>query len=232
MPMRLLCCFLVLSSLAGAVQAQSTTLDGVYTNAQAQRGARTYQRICADCHEGGEPDADPLFGTDFIDRWREAPLAFLYDFYSREMPADDAGSLGTAAYQDLMAFLLKENGYAPGSKEIKAELMNDIQLVGPNGPAPLPPSSLVRLVGCLQPQGDGWQLVQASTPFRVRTADETDDAEQAISAATAPGSATYALQKAEAFAPASLQGKRAQAKGVFNAGALSVMSLVALGDGC
>lgn len=232
--MRLISSLIVLASLASTfVQAQqTTTLDGVYTKAQAQRGARTYSNICAQCHEGGEPDADPLFGGEFIDRWREAPLAFLYDFYSKEMPGDDPGTLGTPAYQDVMAYLLQENGYPAGSKEIKAELMGEVLLVGPEGPAALPPSALVRLVGCLQPDGNNWQLTRAAIPARVRTADETDDAEIAVSSATIAGDDTYGLQKTEAFAPAALQGKRVQAKGVFNSGSLSVMSLVAAGDGC
>jgi mono/diheme cytochrome c family protein len=231
--MRLLYAPVLLAALASTlVQAQTTALDGVYTSAQAQRGSRTYARICAECHEGGEPDADPLFGGEFIDRWREAPLAFLYGFYSKEMPADEPGTLGTPVYQDVMAYLLQENGYPAGSKEIKAELMDDILLVGPSGPAALPPSALVKLVGCLQPDGSNWQLTGAATPMRVRTADETDDDEIAASTTMATGHATYTLQKADAFAPAALQGKRVQAKGVFNTGSLGVMSLVAAGDGC
>lgn len=215
-----------------SVQAQTTVLDGVYTTAQAQRGGRTYTRICAECHEGGEPDADPLFGPEFIERWREAPLDFLYGFYSTKMPGDDPGTLGTPVYQDVMAYLLQENGYPAGSKEIKAELMASIQLVGPDGAAPLPPSALVRLVGCLQPDGSNWQLTKASLPARVRGADETSPEELAVSAATAAGDSTYPLQRTDSFKPAELQGKKVQAKGVFNSGSLSVMSLAAAGDGC
>lgn len=214
------------------VQAQTTSLDGVYTSAQAQRGGRTYSRICAECHEGGEPDADPLFGPEFIDRWREAPLEFLYGFYSKEMPADDPATLGTPVYQDVMAYLLQENGYPAGSKEIKAEQMAAVQLVRPDGSAPLPPSALVRLVGCLQPEGTNWQLTNATSPARVRGADETSPEELAVSAATAAGNARYPLQRTESFNPSALQGKKVQAKGVFNDGTLSVMSLAPAGDGC
>lgn len=215
-----------------SVQAQTTALDGVYTSAQAQRGGRTYTRICAECHEGGEPDADPLFGHEFIDRWREAPLDFLYGFYSTKMPGDEPGTLGTTVYQDVMAYLLQENGYPAGSKEIKSELMASIQLVGPEGPAPLPPSALVRLVGCLQPDGSNWQLTKAALPVRVRGADETSPEELAVSATTATGDVSYSLQRTESFKPVELQGKKVQAKGVFNNGVLNVMSLAAAGDGC
>ncbi|MFZ9584294.1 MAG: c-type cytochrome [Pseudohongiellaceae bacterium] len=215
-----------------AAEVQTTTLDGVYSKTQAQRGARTYQRICAECHEGGEPDADPLFGHEFIDRWREAPLDFLYGFFSRNMPGDEPGSLTTAVYEDVMAYLLQENGYPAGSQELKAGQMGKVLLVGESGPAPLPDSALVRLVGCLQQNGSDWELVAASAPLRVRVADETDDAEVALSAALPPGGNRYALQRADPQQAAALVGKRVQAKGVFNSDSLGLMSLVAVGDGC
>jgi len=211
---------------------QTTTLDGVYSRTQAPRGARTYQRICAECHEGGEPDADPLFGHEFIDRWREAPLDFLYGFFSRNMPGDEPGSLTTAVYEDVMAYLLQENGYAAGSQELKAGQMGSVLLVGDSGPAPLPDSALVRLVGCLQQNGSEWELVAASAPLRVRVADETDDAEVAHSAALPAGTQHYSLQRVDPQQGAALVGKRVQAKGVFNGDSLGLMSLVAAGDGC
>lgn len=224
-----LACTLVTTT---AQAQQTTTLDGVYTSAQAQRGGRTYSKICADCHEGGEPDAEPLFGPEFVDRWREAPLEFLYGFYSKKMPGDDPGTLGTPVYQDVMAYLLQENGYPAGSKEIKAEQMASVLFVGADGPAALPHSALVRIVGCMKPDGSGWQLTQAATPARVRGADETSPEEVAVSAATALGDASYKLQRLDNFKPADLTGRKVQAKGIFNDGTLSVMSLAAAGDGC
>ncbi len=230
--------FLFISCLlaSGLVQAQTTTLDGVYTAAQAQRGARTYQKICANCHEGGEPDAAPLFGLDFVERWREAPLDFLYGFISSEMPGDEPGTLGTPVYQDVVAYLLQENGFAAGSKELNAQQVAGIVVVGAQGAAPLPPSALVRLVGCLQSVGGNWQLSRATLPARVRTADKATAQELALSASTAMGEANYLLQHAENFSPGALQGKKVQAKGMFNsekgAATLGVLSLVAAGDGC
>ncbi len=230
--------FLLVSCLlaTGFVQAQTTTLDGVYTTAQAQRGARTYKTICANCHEGGEPDAAPLFGGDFVERWREAPLAFLYGFISKEMPSDEPGTLSTPVYQDAVAYLLQQNGYPAGSNEISAQQVADIRFVGEKGPAPLPASALVRLVGCLQSADGNWQLQRATLPERVRTADASTPEEVALSASTAAGEASYLLQRIESFSPAKLQGKKVQAKGMFDIASgkatLGVLSLVAVGDGC
>src|SRR5215216_3778937 len=130
--------FLLTLPISTLVLAQATVLDGIYSNMQAQRGAKHYSTICADCHEGGEPDADPLFGEEFIDRWREAPLDFLYGFISTNMPGDDAGGLPEASYLEALAFLLKENGYPAGTANLTAAGMADILLVGKEGPQPLP----------------------------------------------------------------------------------------------
>jgi hypothetical protein len=223
--------------LAGETLAQSATvLDGVYTNAQAQRGSRTYRNVCAHCHEGGEPDADPLFGTEFVDRWREAPLAFLHGFFSTRMPADEPGTLSTAVYLETLAFLLQENGFPAGSVELKVELLDSILLTGTDGPAVLPPNSLVRLVGCLVADGEGHALMQVANPTRVRTADETFPEELALSAATPSGAGSYALRNADRFAAAEKIGQRVQAKGVFNPQTipptLNVLSLESTGQSC
>lgn len=220
-----------LASTATAQTASPSVLDGVYTNAQAQRGGRTYQNICSHCHEGGEPDADPLFGTEFIDRWREAPLSYLHGFFSTNMPADEPGTLSAAVYVDVLAFLLKENGY-PAGAELKAEQLDAILLVGENGPQLLPNNSLVRVAGCVV-DSDNWYLDSAAAPTRVRTSDETTPEELALSAAAASGSARYVLQKAEDDGIAEMTGKRVQAKGVFTQGAppaISVLSLETLGS--
>jgi len=223
--------------LAGETLAQSATvLDGVYSNAQAQRGSRTYRNVCAHCHEGGEPDADPLFGAEFIDRWREAPLSFLHGFFSSRMPADEPGTLSAAVYLETLAFLLQENGFPAGSVELKVELLDSILLTGADGPALLPSNSLVRLVGCLVADGEGHALLQVASPTRVRTADETSPAELALSTATPSGAGSYNLRNADRFAAADKIGQRVQAKGVFNPQTtpptLNVLSLESTGQTC
>lgn len=230
---------LVLLGTAGAACAQdSTVLDGVFTSAQAQRGGRTYQNVCAHCHEGGEPDADPLFGAEFIERWREAPLSFLHGFFSTRMPADEPGTLSPAVYVDTLAFLLSENGYPAGSRQLAADQLDGIVFTGLDGPAPLPPNSLVRLSGCLAPEagGSGHILEQAATPVRVRVADETTADELALSAAAEAGDLSYLLRNADRYDPVSKVGQKVQAKGVFNPQTtpptLSVLSLESTGQPC
>jgi hypothetical protein len=230
----LLCCGLL---AAGAVVAQTTVLDGVYSRQQAQRGARTYRNICSHCHEGGEPDADPLFGPDFIDRWREAPLSFLHGFISTRMPGDDAGGLASNVYIDTIAYLLQENGY-PDGNELDAGSLGDILLTGPEGPQPMPLHALVLAAGCLQEANGQASLAQGSPLLRVRTADETSPEELAGSAAL-PGNAAvqYRLAGTGNFELSTLLGRKVQAKGVLdsfddNGASLTVLSLEDTGARC
>ncbi len=228
---------LITVSASSLVLAQTTVLDGVYNNAQAQRGARTYNNICADCHEGGEPDAAPLFDEDFVDRWRDVPLDFLYGFISTNMPGDDAGNLTEAVYVDTVAFLLKENGYPAGTANLAATDMGNILLVGKAGPQPLPANTLVRVTGCLKVEGESAQLTNGAPIARVRTADETTPAEIALSMNEAAGDAIYTLNKGAEFNASALAGQKVQAKGVLTkqetgAATINLLSLTATGASC
>lgn len=226
----------LLFALSALVQAQ-TVLDGVYSKSQAQRGANHYNTICADCHEGGEPDALPLFGPDFVDRWREAPLSFLHDFISANMPADDAGNLPAASYLETVAFLLQENGFPVGNSNLAVDGLSEILLVGSNGPQPLPASALVKVIGCLQIAGDSVQLVQSSSLIRVRTADETTTEELAQAAAVPRTTGQYILLNTNKLAQETLLGQLVQAKGVLkvqtaDTATINVLSLAGTGAPC
>jgi S-disulfanyl-L-cysteine oxidoreductase SoxD len=215
---------------------QATVLDGAYTEAQAQTGAVAYEVSCAGCHEGDEPEANSPKGSEFIERWREAPLGFLYQFISTNMPGNKPGSLTEENYLDIVSYLLKANGYPAGVSELTVAKTSSVLLVGTDGPKPLPANALVRAVGCLAPTGNEWTLTKATNPDRVRTADQTTPQEVAASAAMPPGLASYKLTNAEEFSAPKLKGQRVQAKGVLtqvtNPYSLTVLSLERAGNGC
>ncbi len=97
-----------------------TVLDGVFTTAQAERGAGLYVTQCAACHEGADVDGPPLTGAPFVDRWREDTLASLFDFIKTEMPQQAPGSLSERQYLDIIAHLLHENDYPPGQRSSRS----------------------------------------------------------------------------------------------------------------
>ena len=108
--------FTMVSTLVHA-QAARTVRDGVYSNAQAARGATLYGQQCASCHgdklEGVQ--GPPLTTDVFLGRWQAQPLSDLANKIRNTMPADATGTLTPQQSADLVAFILKTGGF-PASK--------------------------------------------------------------------------------------------------------------------
>jgi mono/diheme cytochrome c family protein len=231
---------------AQAPQATRTVLDGAYTAAQAARGENEYGANCARCHgsdlDGGGA-APTLHTIDFVDRWREDHLTTLFQFISTNMPQPPGrpGGLKQQQYLDIVAFLLQVNGLPPGSKELTIADLDSTQLVGVDGPKPLPPAALVRVVGCLAHQADAWTLTRAPAPGRVRSGGDTTTPEELEASGRLPlGNLEYRLpnlgedhKEPELLAAV---GKKVQVKGVANgqgaAARISVLSFSPLGQSC
>ena len=181
--------------IASAAAQQKTVLDGVYTTAQADRGAAVYDVQCAGCHDGADVDGPPLTGSPFVDRWREDTVASLFDFVKTQMPQRSPGSLTEAQYLDIVAHLLHENDYPAGKQELTVDTANTTMIVGPDGPRPLPSGALVGVIGCLtQNAAREWTVTRATDAARVRVGDEVTAAEATAAAAVTPGTQTFALQ--------------------------------------
>lgn len=91
-----------------------TTLDGVYTEEQALRGAQVTEDVCRECHD------DEEFVGAFIRSWAGASVAALYDDIYSLMPEDQPGSLPPQQYADVIAYILQLNGLPPGEIELGA----------------------------------------------------------------------------------------------------------------
>ena len=89
--------------------------DGVFTEAQAQRGEMTCRQICAACHTIGEFSGEP-----FLKRWPTA--GGLFDLVSSTMPQDQPGSLTPEQYAAVLAYFLKTNGFRAGTAELPKEV--------------------------------------------------------------------------------------------------------------
>jgi hypothetical protein len=95
-----------------------STLSGVYTATQADRGQPTFEATCL----GGCHSAASHRGTSFRTKWAAKPLWNLYDLILETMPDDDAGSLSAAQSADLVAYLLKYNGLPAGKDELPTDV--------------------------------------------------------------------------------------------------------------
>jgi len=91
-----------------------TTLDGVYTEEQALRGAEVIENVCRECHD------DEEFVGAFIRSWAGASVAALFDDIYSLMPEDQPGSLPVQQYADVIAYILQLNGLPPGEVELGA----------------------------------------------------------------------------------------------------------------
>jgi len=119
--------------LAGAVgiataQARTSIWDGVYTDAQAERGHTLYMQSCSRCHGAdlsGTFEIPPLVGR-FMPYWSGSTLDALFDYVSTAMPLDHPGALGPTANADIVAFILKSNEIPSGSKELNAGTLKAI----------------------------------------------------------------------------------------------------------
>lgn len=114
----LVCWLMVVGVRGDAEQARGeakTTMQGVYTAAQAARGQKTYDSICLSCHPL-PTQTGPLFAK----RWRGQTLADLYGYVAETMPKNDPGSLTPREIAQVIAYLLKVNGMPAGAAEMPA----------------------------------------------------------------------------------------------------------------
>ncbi len=105
-----------------AIAADSEQAGGPYSEVQAARGEGLYQQHCSACHGArlqGSPAA-PLTGEVFRARWEDGrhTLDDLYYIIRSLMPNNAPGSLSKAQYTDVVAYILKVNGYPAGAAEL------------------------------------------------------------------------------------------------------------------
>jgi quinoprotein glucose dehydrogenase len=107
-----------------AAQDTQTTLDGVFTAEQAQRGSESYQQECAQCHLEdllGDGIAPSLVGAPFHFRWSELSVGDMLVAIRTTMPQGAPASLSPRAYVDIVAYLLEANDFPAGDMELPTD---------------------------------------------------------------------------------------------------------------
>lgn len=110
-------------------QGSRSVWDGVYSQAQADRGKAFYLHDCASCHGdnlmGKESENAPaLTGERFTSQWDGRSVGDMYRKILRKMPQDDPGTLSPQETVDLVAFLLSFNKFPAGKAELLPQ--NDV----------------------------------------------------------------------------------------------------------
>jgi alcohol dehydrogenase (cytochrome c) len=119
-----------------AVHAQSVA-SPTYTPAQATAGRAAYAQSCASCHGANLDDgefAPPVKGASFQQQWGGKPVDDLFEYATTKMPPGAPGSLGDERYADVLAFLLQQNGVAPGTRALPTDAPALRAMVTPGAP--------------------------------------------------------------------------------------------------
>jgi len=113
-------------------QATRTVWDGVYTDAQAERGRGAYSQSCISCHRDdlkGDGTAPSLVGESFAFLWGDMTVGALFDRTRKIMPPERPGSVPAQSYADIIAFILQKNAFPAGERELDANSETLAQLL-------------------------------------------------------------------------------------------------------
>ena len=201
-----------------AQQPGPTVADGIYTAVQATRGAASYDAACARCHRADLGGADgPALKEDRFNRdFAGKNLHRLFEHITTTMPKGAPASLAAGVYADIVAHVLRENGFPAGPKELSADAGEGV-LILPTRPKPLAPVgdfSYVEISGCLVQARDGaWMLGPASDPVAVKPAIAGLSTTHA-SMAPRRIERTFQLIDAVAFSPEQYRGHLLRVRGI------------------
>jgi len=112
--------WLMPSTLAAQADEGAQERPVSYALDQAERGEESYGKYCEECHggdlKGGLNGGAPLRGMVFEDKYLNGtPASWMFEFMSSAMPPNSPGRYSPSIYADLMAYILKRNGFQPGA---------------------------------------------------------------------------------------------------------------------
>jgi alcohol dehydrogenase (cytochrome c) len=114
----------VLAVLLAVASSRTLALEGVYTEAQAADGKKTFDQSCGECHHltlRGTGHGPELAGPNFIAKWGGQSVAELCTEIGAKMPPTAPNSLSGKVVAALAAHILRVNGSASGERELRAD---------------------------------------------------------------------------------------------------------------
>jgi mono/diheme cytochrome c family protein len=210
-----------LGLLSDIRMAKKGIWDGVFTSAQASRGkAALSQNGCNGCH-GAELAGDrgpSLKGERFITAWENASVSKLFTKVRDTMPPLNAEQVSPATKADIIAYLLEVNGFPAGSSDLPADsvALDNVQIVRKGAEnAGVPNFSLVHVVGCLEPAGNGrWALTRTSDPIPTKETSSTPAALKAAESAPLGTGRFDLVSVSPQHQAASHRGQKMEARGL------------------
>lgn len=120
---------------AFSVQAEQakSVWDGVFTTAQAERGAEAYKTSCSECHGNdlaGDGFAPALTGSEFMGNWNDLSVGDLFERIRVSMPPSGPSTVTPAQKADIVAHLMNISKFPAGETELeaKAEVLKEIKI--------------------------------------------------------------------------------------------------------
>ena len=116
------------AGLAAAAQSAAKTIhDGVFTEAQIERGVEVFERTCSECHP------TDFFGPAYMEGWNGASVGELIQLVQDTMPYENPGSLKPEEYVDVLTYIFSLNGVPAGETElpISTDALFEITIDGP-----------------------------------------------------------------------------------------------------
>jgi mono/diheme cytochrome c family protein len=114
-----------LAGFALAMAQQATVRVGAYTVEQAKAGEAAYKANCASCHgddlEGKGRNTPGLLGDEFLNGWRELPVADLFDKIQDTMPGDKPGKLTREQNAAILAYVFQMNKLPAGAAPLPSD---------------------------------------------------------------------------------------------------------------
>lgn len=109
-----------------------TVWDGVFSQAQLERGEGLYAANCSVCHGaekrggGGIPG---VVGPEFRFNWDRRSLSEVLEYIRSTMPPGQAGTLNVEQYVDVLAAILAGNGFPAGAADTAVTPQDYLQIV-------------------------------------------------------------------------------------------------------
>jgi cytochrome c len=117
--------FAAAGAMAICLAREASAATSYYTDAQAESGQKIFATQCVLCHgEQLQGKVGPaLAGEQFlsVSQFQELTAEYLFRFMSKQMPANAPGSLSKTDYLDVLAYILKVNGYPAGPRRLTAD---------------------------------------------------------------------------------------------------------------
>lgn len=127
------------ASVVLAAEGTNSIWEGIYSDAQAERGAQVYADRCASCHAvdlRGNSNSPSLLGMSFMFLWEGRSVGELFTKIRTEMPSEQPGSLSAQNYLDALAFILRANQFPAGTQELEVDPALNSVMITPRPQVP------------------------------------------------------------------------------------------------